>query len=147
MSRPAYETEGDLLRERKAIEAIEAIHGVSLRKTPRFYAIDYCLMKDGKVAGWVEIKGKTFPRETYPTFYTSVEKFLRLVRMGHFTGLPSFLICSWSDGVFYSMQDAHAGRRYDIRMGGRTDRNDSDDVEPVIHIPVTDFHPISKMPI
>jgi hypothetical protein len=145
MSRPTYERSGDLQREAKAIEAMGAVWGVQFAKTPKFYSIDFCMIDQlGKVCGWVEIKGKTFARSTYPTFYTSTEKLLRLIRMGQFTGLPAFLVCSWLDGVFYIQPTPSDCRRWAIKVGGRVDRGDADDVEPVTHIPVEEFKPVAS---
>ena len=146
MSRPVYERDSDLQRERAAIEQIEGLWGLRFEKTPRFYAIDFCIVNSmGRVCGWVEIKGKTFPKNTYPTFFTSVEKLLRLLRMSQFTGLPAYLVCCWQDGVFFIQPTPMDCRTYAIKIGGRTDRGDADDVEPVAHIPIEHFKPVSQM--
>lgn len=140
MSRPVYERTADLQREMDAVALMGQRWGVTFAKTPKFYAIDFCMVDQlGRVCGWLEVKGKTFPRSTYPTFFTSTEKLLRLVRMGQFTGLPSILVCSWADGVFYTQPTPQDCRRWAIKVGGRVDRGDADDLEPVTHIPVGEF--------
>ena len=148
MSRPTYETDGHLEGERKVIEAIEAIHGVKLSKTPKYYHIDYCILDvRGKVCGWVEVRNKTFHRAKFTSFYTSLEKYLSVARMGHLTGKPAFIACGWTDGIFFKMANHGDARKYPITVGGRTvnTRNDPDDIEPVIHIPIEDFTPIALM--
>ena len=36
--------------------------------------------------------------------------------------------------------------RYTVRMGGRTDRNDDQDIEPHVYIPFNEFRPLSRAP-
>lgn len=148
MSRPTYETDKHLESERKIIESIEAIHGVTLKKTPKYYHIDYCIVDvRDKVCGWIEVRNKTFKRDRFDSFYTSLEKYLSIAKMGHLTNLPAYIAVSWTDGMFF--KEVHHGdaRKYPITVGGRTvnSRNDPDDIEPVIHIPIDDFTPISEM--
>lgn len=148
LSRPTYETEGHLESERKVIETIEALHGVKLTKTPKYYHIDYCIVDmRNKVCGWIEVRNKTFNRNKFTSFYTSLEKYLSVARMAHLTGLPAYIACSWTDGIFFKTVHHGDARVYPITVGGRTvnSRNDPDDIEPVIHIPIEDFKPISTM--
>ena len=148
MARPTYETEGHLESERRIIEAIEAMHGVTLMKTPKYYHIDYCVVDiRNKVCGWVEVRNKTFHRHKFTSFYTSLEKYLSVAKMGYLTNLPAYIACSWTDGMFFKEVKHGDARVYPITVGGRTvnSRNDPDDIEPVIHIPIDAFQPIEKM--
>ena len=148
---PRLETETDLQRESFAINAIATIHKKVFKKTPPFYKIDYCLVdeKNGKetVKAWVELKGKGFAKNSYPTFYTSLDKYLSVARIAEDTGLPAFLVVHWTDGVFFKRIHTRDAIIYDILWGGRTikKRGLSNDEEPVIHIPNSDFKPISEM--
>jgi hypothetical protein len=148
MARPTYETDGHLESERRVVEAIQAMHGVTLVKTPKYYHIDFCVVDlRNKVVGWVEIRNKTFPRRKFDSFYTSLEKYLSVAKMGHLTGLPAYIACEWTDGTFFKQVNHGDARKYPVTVGGRTvnSRNDPDDIEPVIHIPVDDFLPIARM--
>jgi hypothetical protein len=148
MSRPTYEREDHLAAERRVIDSIEALHGVKLSKTPKYYHIDYCIVDiRNKVCGWVEIRNKNFERAKFTSFYTSLEKYLSVAKMGHLTGMPAYIACEWTDGTFFKQVSHGDARKYPITIGGRTvsTRNDPDDIEPVIHIPITEFQPITDM--
>lgn len=148
MARPTYETNEHLEGERRVIEAIEAMHGVKLVKTPKYYHIDFCVVDiRNKVTGWVEVRNKTFHRQKFDSFYTSLEKYLSVAKMGHLTGFPAYIACGWTDGIFCKRVLHGDAKKYPITVGGRTvnSRNDPDDIEPVIHIPVDDFLPIVRM--
>jgi hypothetical protein len=147
--RPEYEREEHRASETEARLLIEKAHGVRLHKSPRYYHIDYFVtpLKTDSVIGWVEIRGKQFARHSFPTFYTSIEKFISVGRMAHTTAKPAYIVAKWSDesGVYkVNWQDA---RRFNIRLGGRTanSRGDAQDIEPVIHIPTTEFLSINSM--
>lgn len=142
MSRPTYERDDHLREEEAAIDALQAVWGIVARKTPKYYKIDYAICNAvGVVVGWVEVRGKTFPRSQYATFYTSLEKYLSVCRFQYATAKPAFLLVKWSDGIFiYRISVADCSRRK-ITVGGRTvnSRGDDQDIEPVIHIPVAEF--------
>ena len=51
------------------------------------------------------------------------------------TGLDALIIVEWEDCIGYTQLDGD----WIIKTGGRVDRNDWQDIEPVVHIPVTEF--------
>tara|TARA_R110002020_G_scaffold276042_2_gene491254 strand:- start:18565 stop:18852 length:288 start_codon:yes stop_codon:yes gene_type:complete len=53
----------------------------------------------------------------------------------------SFLIVRWSDvdGIHHVNAHKSATSDYKIAWGGRRDRDDWQDIEPTIHIPIDDF--------
>lgn len=155
--RPTYETEKHLQRERNIISSIEELCGVRLQKTPKYYHIDYCMIEKNKhlpqanVLAWVEIRGKEFAKESFPTFYTSLEKYISVARMSHLTGKPAFILANWKgvslDGqTEYHKVDYKDIKTFEIKMGGRTtnSRGDEQDIEPVIHIPTRFFKPLTS---
>lgn len=146
MSRPTYETAEHLENERNAIEQVEACWGVVCKKTPQYYKIDYTVISpSGFVVGWAEVRGKNFARENFKTFFTSLEKAMTLVRYEALTKMPALLVIAWTDGVFcYRLKVQDLSQRQ-IRWDGRTvnSRGDFQDIEPVIHIPVSEFTKVS----
>lgn len=146
MSRPTYERDDHLREEEAAIDALQAVWGVVARKTPKYYKIDYAICNAvGVVVGWVEVRGKTFPRSQYATFYTSLEKYLSVCRFQYATAKPAFLLVKWSDCILIYRMSVDDCRRRKITVGGRTvnSRGDDQDIEPVIHIPVAEFKPLN----
>lgn len=150
MARPTYETEVHLGREKQVIEVIERIHGVTFQKCPNYYHIDYFLIDQHKnVNAWVEIRGKEFEKAKFPTFFTSLEKYISICRMAHLTGKPAILVANWTDTANYYKADHTDLKKFDIKLGGRTSvsRGDWQDIEPVVHIPTNLFKPLSEMPL
>lgn len=148
--RPQYENQSHLDREKQVIEVIERIHGVTFQKCPNYYHIDYFLVDSSqKINAWVEVRGKEFPKAQYPTFYTSLEKYISVCRMAHLTGKPAIIVANWSDLANFYKADHTDIKRFDIKLGGRTtnSRGDWQDIEPVIHIPTNLFKPLSEMPL
>jgi hypothetical protein len=147
MSRPTYETSEHLEAERKAIEHVEACWGVTCKKTPQYYKIDYTVVNSaGFVCGWAEVRGKGFERNRFSTFYTSLEKAMTLVRYESLTKKPAMLIVAWLDGIYcYRFKLSDLSQR-EIRWDGRTvnSRGDNQDIEPVIHIPVNEFSKVAS---
>lgn len=147
--RPEYEREEHRASETEVKLLIEKAHGVRLHKSPRYYQIDYFVtpLKTDSVIGWVEIRGKQFARHSFPTFYTSIEKLISVGRMAHMTAKPAYIVAKWSDEAGVYKVDWKDARRFNIRLGGRTanSRGDAQDIEPVIHIPTTEFFSINSM--
>lgn len=147
--RPEYEREEHRQAESEVKALIELTHSVKLHKSPRYYHIDYFVTpaKTDEVIGWVEIRGKQFASHSFPTFYTSIEKFISVGRMAHMTGKPAYIVAKWTNetGVYKVKWDD--ARRFKIRLGGRTSnsRGDAQDIEPVIHIPREEFWSINSM--
>lgn len=149
MSRPEYEREEHRQTEAAIKQQVEALHGVSLHKSPRYYEIDYFVTKNGSknIIAWVEIRGKEFNQHSYPTFYTSLMKFISVARMSHMTGKPAYIIAVWKDYAGFYKCEWQDTRRFEIKIGGRTtnSRGDAQDIEPVIHIPVDEFKPLTDI--
>jgi hypothetical protein len=148
VARPTYENSDHLNEERRVIEAVEATHGIRMAKTPKYYHIDFCgVDHTGRVVGWFEVRNKSFEKNRFQTFYTSLEKYLSVARMGHLTNLPAFIVCGWRDKIEAHKVKHTAAREYPLTIGGRTvnTRNDPDDIEPVIHIPLAHFQPLEQM--
>lgn len=147
--RPEYEREVHRESERAAKALIEATAGIQLHKSPRYYHIDYFATRKGSdsLVGWMEIRGKQFAKHSFPTFYTSIEKFISVSRMGHVTKRPAIIVAQWTDFVGFIECDWKDAAVFDIRLGGRTSnsRGDAQDIEPVIHIPVDSFKPLSEL--
>ena len=69
-----------------------------------------------------------------------MEKVLAARQFSEFAGVPSILAVKWKDGsgfiVLNTLED------FELGFGGRVDRDDSQDMEPVIFIPIKNFRVI-----
>lgn len=107
-----FETEQDLIREKKAITLFVNTFGGSYKKLDPF-DIDYKVFdKDGNLISYVEVKGriKTM-RDAYP-LPISAKKLMKLVDKR----LAPVIIWSCEDGIIYAEANKLNG---EIKMGGR----------------------------
>lgn len=139
-SRPTYETKQDVVNEYSVIDKIRMKWNVTARKMPPFYQVDWALMRGTKVHAFVEIKCRKNKRSQYATLMLSLHKWLNGMRLSQETGIPFLLIVRWEDGIYYLKP------RFDLKpevaVGGRTDRDDPDDMEPVVLIPTNWFEKV-----
>lgn len=122
-----FETEQDLIREKKAITLFVNTFGGSYKKLDPF-DIDYKVFdKDGNLISYVEVKGriKTM-RDAYP-LPISAKKLMKLVDKR----LAPVIIWSCEDGIIYAEANKLHG---EIKMGGRKLRDNSySDIELMIY--------------
>ena len=134
MSRPIYETEADRANERRVADILLDRWRCTAVKLPRRYEIDYALSRGNRVMAWAEVKCRTNPREQYPTYMVALGKVIAGLDLAQRTNLPFMLVVQWTDSLGWVTPKLDA-----IHIGGRHDRGDGDDEEPVAHIPITEF--------
>lgn len=135
-SRPIYENEATLSSENANRVAIEHVLGGKLIKLPVQYGLDWAMVNHlNTIEKWVELKARTGPSTLYSTYAISSMKVQRALQLERETGLPALLVVRFSDGVYTTYFKRFTERSVVIRMGGRTDRNDPEDQEPMWHIP------------
>ena len=122
-----FETEQDLIREKKAIELFVSIFGGSYKKLDPL-DIDYKIFdKEGKLIAYAEVKGriKTM-RMAYP-LPISARKIVKLIDKR----IAPVAIWACEDGIIYGKVDKLKG---EIKWGGRSPRENSiDDSELMVY--------------
>lgn len=136
MPRPEYETSTDRDNEAKVIKEVERWGKCSAIKTPSFYPVDYCLERKGKVVCLAEIKTRTCLITDYPTYMISLHKVSTALQMAEVAGIGARLFVMWRDGLIGTL-DLKVKPDY-IGWGGRVDRADPQDMEPVCHYSLND---------
>ena len=132
MSRPIYETKQDREKENELAQRVSELWGVKAKANPRQYPIDYTFLNaDGGIEGFAEIKIRTHKCGTFSTYIISAMKLTNARMLSKATGLDVILIVKWSCGSIGFIDMATEADR--IGWGGRSDRNDSQDQEPVVH--------------
>ena len=139
--RPQYEKPADVLAERWVMEQICPTM-CDFRKLPKAYQIDYGVYqkRSNKLIRVVEIKARDVNLKTYPTLILSAHKMHSLIDW-YVRGVDAQLLYKLNDGLF-SLEITTDMYQYNITSGGRTDRGDWQDVEPVYHIPKADLTPV-----
>ena len=69
----------------------------------------------------------------------SQRKIVECVKYSDRTGKPFFLVVRFAQGIYWA-KVTHS--KYEAGFGGRTDRNDPNDLEPVLYLPIKEFNPL-----
>ena len=128
MSRPVYETQYDRQREAEVAAHVESVWKAKCLMMPKFSAADMLIL-DGQnnPKCWVEIKSRNIIFGQYQNMHIAVEKILRLQELIKLTKLPAIIIANLQDGIFWH-HCPQTETEIVKDMGGRTDRNDPQDV-------------------
>ena len=140
--RPVYETKDDLKNEKDIAKLVSDELDCTLVKLPRKYQLDYGIVTIGEggkkfITGMVEIKCRSILKDKYDTYMISADKFMVGLQYMQQFNLTIKLVVSWVDCV--GVYDFKEDTSYHIGFNGRYDRGDSEDVEPVVYIPIKAF--------
>ena len=140
--RPVYETKDDLKNEKGIAKLVSDELNCTLVKLPRKYQLDYGIVTIGEggkkfITGMVEIKCRSILKDKYDTYMISADKFMVGLQYMQQFNLTIKLVVSWVDCV--GVYDFKEDTSYHIGFNGRYDRGDSEDVEPVVYIPIKAF--------
>jgi hypothetical protein len=136
MTRRNYETEADLERENSAATIIQQWTNAMLVKLPKKYGFDYAAMRYGRIVSFIEVKFRTSEMGKYDSYMISLGKIQAGDSLSRVANVPSFLFVFWTDDAAYVNLDEFT---FSMGFGGREDRNDSQDREPVCFIPIEEF--------
>lgn len=140
MARPIYETKADRSRERQVAERLGRLARMQAHPMPLRYKVDWALIdRHDRVRMWLEIKCRTNAMRRYPTYMLSIGKYLDMVHLQQSSNLPVRLAVQWTDHLGVLEVPAP----HEIRIGGRSDRNDWQDQEPVALFDVSFFNVIA----
>ena len=122
-----FETETDLIRERKAIELFVSIFNGSYKKLGQF-DIDYKVSdKEGQLIAYAEVKGRIRSMKTAYPLPISAAKLVKLVDKR----LNPVIIWACDDGIIYAQVNQLVG---EIKWGGRPPREGSyNDAELMVY--------------
>lgn len=113
-----FETEQDLIREKKAIQTFVNIFGGSFKKLDP-HDIDYKVFdKEGNLIAYVEVKGRI---KTMYNAYPLPVAARKLVKLADKRLVP-VMIWACEDGIIYGKVDKLKG---EIKWGGRAPRDNS----------------------
>jgi hypothetical protein len=151
--RPRYETENDLINEARALDKFchqllansGHRHHYQWRKLPEVrYVIDAAITIDRYVRAWAEVKCRSGSPDDFDHWFVSVHKFFKGINLHDYTNLPFYMIFDWNGQTFAARCDNPPSTQ--IEWSGRNDRNDDQDMEPLVLIPRDWFKPIGELP-
>jgi hypothetical protein len=119
---------------------LEKLYNVTLKRNKTLYKYDISVIKDGLITGLLELKDRSHYFGYYKTYTVSLDKIREGIQYETFTGLPCTLVVRFSCGTIASYRiQAEEVKTFNITHGGRTDRNDPNDLEPLVNIPLNYF--------
>ncbi len=140
-ARVTYETPADKAAERRVAADVARVTGLTATPMPPKYPCDFGLTEGKALRALLEVKVRDNTSRTFPTYILSVSKWATLQRMSEFCGVYAYLVVRFTDTTMVArLPDSGL----DVQMGGREDRGDWQDVEPVAHIPMNAFVPLDK---
>lgn len=128
-----YETEKHLEKERHTALFFEQIFQCTLRKLPIKYQLDYAAERQGSIKAFIEIKCPNYTFEQFKKigcYKISFAKWCAAEQMSRVAGVPFVLVVGLLDQVRYMRTDDFMADS--VTWWGRTDRNDSQDMEPAV---------------
>lgn len=140
--RVRYESELDRVREERVARVVAAHLSLNrdelltLRRCPRLYSCDWTLVDAQALEALLEVKVRQ--RRFGSEYMVSLHKCSEIVHMASYAQVRALLAVYWEEdnklGVVDLLQCSRRGWH-----GGRIDRGDPHDMEPVILIPYRDF--------
>ena len=139
--RPTYETGEDLAREAGVAERLSNKWKCKVIKTPPKAPYDYCALRDDYISAIIEIKVRNNASTKYPTYMLSVDNVIQCALHSGTIRCPFIVVVQFTDKLLHWVLHNPDEDFADVRakIGGRTDRGDAFDVEPVLHIPMRKF--------
>lgn len=137
MTRPIYESRVDRDRQREAIAHLERMTASTAVETARLVAWDFEMVRDGRTVAIVEVKCRTNPMLKYPTYMVSATKAAAIRDEAASRRIAGVLLVRWSDAIGWVRLDRLVD--WKVSSGGRTDRADPLDIEPVLHVEIPLF--------
>lgn len=142
--RPTYETAQDVEHEQQVIDLLCKAWNCTANKTPKFYCVDWSVGYGNEVKAMVEIK---FRNASYPTYILSMHKFTEMCKSAEASRLPFLLVVCWPEQgqrVVKYVEVKHDLHKRVI-LGGRRDRGDWQDVEPLVEIDASKFKTVGVL--
>ena len=134
--RPVYESQSDIDYEKHVADVFANRHRMDWVRNPSKYPIDISFMRGDSIVLFGEIKCRKVNKDTYPTYMISVSKIMAARALTNATGVECLLIVKWKDNCGWINLNKDPDS---VGFGGRVDRNDNQDLEPVAYYEISRF--------
>ena len=141
MPRKLYENKESLSAETTFAEQLQKYFQVIMKKLPMQYGLDFMALdkRTKKPTFFLELKNRKCSKTTYPTYIISLSKLLKAKEIYRSLNIETYLCVKWNDASGYICLGDIEDDLIDITVGGRYDRNDWQDVEPLLNIDIGKF--------
>ncbi len=128
--RTQYESDEDRFNEQKVMSKVRRHWRLDgYRKLPKSYVVDFALIRKNEVIGFAEVKRRNVAFNKYPSIFISMHKIKAANDMNKL-GFHTALIVECNDATGYLLLNDPPCK---VTFGGRSDRGDHDDQEPMAH--------------
>jgi hypothetical protein len=144
MTRPFYESESDRSNEAQVAALISEAWRCEVVKIKRAYVVDYALMTDRRCRALCEIKVRSYSMEALARmggFMLSLHKYTHARALAAAARVLFVIVVHADDEVWWHGAD---GQHDGVTIGGRMDRNDAQDIEPVVMLRPERFQRIRR---
>ena len=132
---PLYETVEDRIQEDNVSDQLKATWGLDVWSFPPYATTgDLLLGKDGMLRAICEVKRRYNPINKYETYIVSRSKLERISAMAAALNTVGLLVVQFDDVLVW--HGATGALTYNTIWGGRYDREDPNDLELMVHIPI-----------
>tara|TARA_R110002110_G_scaffold84817_1_gene220549 strand:- start:537 stop:983 length:447 start_codon:yes stop_codon:yes gene_type:complete len=136
--RPLYETSKDFENEKNIQNVIEEKTSWRLTKLPKRYYLDFLAFNsNGNTEAVIEVKRRHNNHDKYEDVILSLAKYMQGLEYATTLGVAFLFAVEFNDGYYIHFSSSDNLKHFKITMGGRRDRQDPEDIEPVVHIPIT----------
>lgn len=136
MSRPLYEGAHDRTNEQAVAAKLAGLWGCEAVKLPMSYELDFAFVRDGIVASFVEVKCRAYSWaqiNQWGGYMLALSKWERALSLFQTSGRPFTLAVHTPDGIYFKVCREFGFAP--VKIGGRRDRGDWQDIEPVVMLP------------
>lgn len=130
--RPTYETTMDRQNEINFAKKLER-RGYVMHQCKKYYDCDFYAEK-GDYKALIEYRNRKVKRGAYPTIILSAAKFASLRNAAKELGIRFLFFIEYVDSLCAIDLTEYTG--FHVEIGGSTRRNDPQDIEPCVHIPI-----------
>lgn len=128
------ETSADRSNETLAMSEVCGRWRCEAFKLPQYHSLDHALIRGRKVFALCEVKVRSSSWRKYDRVMMGLEKVLAARQIGRNSGLKTFLIIRWTDGVGFINFEAD----FDVEIAGRKDRG-TDESQLMAMFNIEDF--------
>jgi hypothetical protein len=143
--RPIYETSEDRVEEARVMRDVQLVGRIGIRRIRKMFPVDYAILRGPHVVAWAEIKARDYSLEELNYMgglFLSAYKLGTIKAIELATGIKGVYIAGLTDGI-YVARLPEPNPRLPVGFGGRIDRDDPADVEPVCFVPPASWCPLN----
>lgn len=137
-----YETEDDRIRESDVAEEFAEALGYSANArmggTTALVDREFYL-EGGELGAVAEIKTRTNIKKKYTEYFVDKAKWDAVIEASELLNVPGYLVVRWEDALGWMVPSRELEAHLRVGIRGRYDRNDVNDEDFVIYIPVKLF--------